>query len=67
VRVKLGLKIVALKLDVAPFADGDGWRAWFHYSQFALHGFSLAHSRRKAIDLWKSNGTITNFQINYAD
>jgi hypothetical protein len=31
-------------LSIAPFADGDGRRAWFYDAQFALHDFSLAHS-----------------------
>ena len=44
VGIELCLKIVSLELGIAPFADGESRRAWFYDSQFALHGFSLAHS-----------------------
>jgi hypothetical protein len=38
------IRKVRLELSVAPFADTDGGRGWFHDSQFAfLHDCSLAH------------------------
>ena len=49
VGVELCLKVGSLELGIAPFADGDGRRGWFHDPQFALrHDFSLAHSARRA-------------------
>ncbi len=48
VGVELCLKIGSLELSITPFADGNGRRGWFYDSKFALHGFSLAQSARRA-------------------